>query len=305
MKISFSENLENEDGSGKHKFLFRLKKEFSKMGIKFDADKPDIHLFIPGSRQHKKAKFNILRLDGMTINKNDTYMAKNDKIKHLIDKSDAIIYQNEFCKKAYEKFLRVSGKKNACILNGADPADFLERKPSNFFLANCRWRPHKRLETIIESFLEAELSGLDADLVVTGDPGDITHHHDRIKYVGWVKPDELKVLLSEAIAAFHLSWIDWCPNAMVESISARCPIIYSNSGGHPYVAGDCGIPIEDVQWDFKPCNYYSPPQLSVESIVNAMMNIPSGIKVARPELEISAVAKQYIKFFGDILKGKQ
>lgn len=300
MKVCFAEDIKRED-SGKHKFLNRLAKEFKKKGIKIVGDNADILLHIGRNISKKKAKKRVMRVDGLILNKAQSYQKKNDKILKYIDKSDAVIYQSNFCEISYREFLGVS-KQNKIIFNGADPNEFLPRDRKNFFLANCRWRPHKREKQICESFVHALERGLDSDLIVAGN-AEKTIKHPRIRYPGWIHPNTLQRMLSEAIATIHLSWLDWCPNSMIESAVAGCPIIYSESGGSLEVGLGNGIAIEDEKWDFRhPCFLYDPPKMNEDQIIAAMFNMNrNDIKVEGKAFYISNIADQYISFFREVL----
>ena len=303
MKIGFVfDALETSEApDGKHRFLIRLARQMHKEGIKINNKNPDVCIRLPREKPSKKAKINILRVDGLIFNTEWNYKHKNKKIVKSIDDSNAIIYQSKFCLDAYTKFLNIN-KKYAIISNGADPNEFLSRKPKNFFLANSRWRPHKRLPMIIDCFLEALKKGIDADLIVTGKP-DIKIKHKRIKYVGWQKSHQLKKLLARAIASFHLTWLDWCPNSMVEAIVAGCPIIYTECGGHKDIAYGSGIGIKDVQWNWKALNLYDPPKLDIKEVVNAMFELKNVNKIypVRNDLDIKTVCKQYLDFCKELL----
>lgn len=299
MRVNICSN-NPESQSGKHKFLSRLCNALQNKGIDILSDNPDVFLFMPGSCKHIKSKVNILRLDGLTIDNKVDFNSKNAKILKCIDMADAIVYQNTFCKQAYEKFLGIN-KPNTCILNGANKKEFLPRKVENIFLANANWRPHKRLDAICKSFLLAVENGLDANLIVTGEPIKKIKNK-RIKYVGIQNYDQIAIWLSKAIASIHLTWIDWCPNSMVEAIVAGCPVIFSDSGGHPEVAKNNGISIKDTQWNFESCDYYHPPMLNMNEIVNAYNSlINKEINVNNYYLNIDNIADQYIKFFKDFL----
>jgi glycosyltransferase involved in cell wall biosynthesis len=303
MRIGFSENLDKLDGSGKHKFLYRLKTEFERMGVSVVNKNPHIYLLLPGHSIKKGAK-NILRLNGIIID-NKVDRSKNKSILKLAHKSDGVVYQNKFCMQAYERFLGLNHRNSACISNGASPEEFLPRSPQKIFLASCRWRPHKRLDDIISGYLKSKKFGLQSNLIVAGKLDGIKHKINKnpgIKYVGWQNSAQLNVLLSQSLASLHLSWIDWCPNSMVESIVAGCPVIYSDSGGHSYIADKCGIPIRDQQWNFKPCDYYNPPRLDVTEIANAMIEMENKpISIVNGNLYISFVAKEYLSFFLKVL----
>lgn len=306
MKVSFSldVNKDNAD-SGKHKFFIRMSKEMKKSGIKIVNKNADIHLSIPGTPSSSSSKINVLRLDGLILNSRWDYKKDNRKILKAINKSDALVYQGNFCREAYRRFLGITSKKEIVIPNGASPSEFLPRNRRNYFLANCKWRPHKRLKSIVKSFLMALDMGLDSDLVITG-KADYKLKHPRIRYKGWVQKDKLARHLSKAIASIHLSWLDWFPNAMVEAVIADCPIIYTKSGGHEDVARNSGIGIKDTQWDFEICDLYDPPKISREEVAKSMIESKKGNNITgdRSDLHISLVASKYINYFESLLKGK-
>lgn len=300
MKVKIDLVKEKKAQSGKHKFLHRLAKAMSELGVTINGDAYEICLTLPGVPLPARCK-SVCRLDGLTIDKKVDYIAKNEKIRKFAEQADGTVFQNEFCYQAYRKFLGLRTNKSACILNGAFASDYLPRDVGNFFLANCKWRPHKRLSAIIDAFLLSLNKGVDADLIVTGEV-EKKIHHPRIIYAGWQNDKQLRFLLSEAIATFHLSWIDWCPNAMVESIVAGCPVIYTNSGGQPFVGEGSGIAIEDVAWDFRPCDYYNPPHLNMAEVVEAIKKMFTEKKsVENKKLDIHSIAEEYIKFFEMVL----
>jgi len=304
MKIGFNfDSSIKEAPDGKHQFFIRLSKQFREKGIIIENKKPDIFIRLPGEKINKKAKINILRLDGLIMNTRWEYKSRNKNILRSIKVSDGLIYQGRFCEQAYRKFLGIKNKSFAIIPNGANSTEFSERNVKNFFLANGRWRPHKRLESIINSFLKSLDKGLDSDIIVTGDP-DKKVKHPRIKYVGWQKRKELKKLLSGAISSIHLTWLDWCPNSMIEAIVARCPVIYTKSGGHNEIANNSGISISDTYWDWHPIDLYDPPKINHDEVANAMIKLKKE-KTEYPinnRLSIDVVSEEYIKYFKEMLK---
>jgi glycosyltransferase involved in cell wall biosynthesis len=304
MKIGFSfDSSTREAPDGKHQFLIRIAKEFQEKGHVIDNKNSDIFIRLPREKRNKKAKVNILRVDGLIMNTRWNYKLKNKKIKESINDSDALIYQGSFCEQAYRKFLGITDKTFAIIPNGASPEEFLDRRPKDFFLANSKWRPHKRLKMTIDCFLVAIDKGLDADLVVTGKP-EKKYDHPRVKYVGWQNRKSLKKLLSKSIASIHLTWLDWCPNAMVEAIVARCPVIYTKSGGHHELAKDSGIGVEDTYWNWDLIDLYDPPELDREEVADAMIKLQKD-KIEYPvcdRLDIKNVAGKYIEYFERLLK---
>ena len=301
MKICISENVNRQD-SGKHKFLNRLSKRLVAMGCELVDNDADILLHIGRSITGKRAKKIIMRVDGLILNRSQPYEKNNRKILKYINKSDAVIYQGIFCRDAYERFLKVN-KKNTYIPNGADPSEFLKRDVKNYYFSYCRWRPHKRHVNMCRGFINAVENGLDSMFYIGGEVDKKERiKHPNIKYLGWISPDDIKKYLSQAIATIHLSWLDWCPNSMVESIVAGCPIIYSDSGGSPEIGRFGGVPIKDVQWNFLPTFLYEPPELSVEEISDAIFKVKEcEIQIYNSELDIEEISKKYMDFFKEIL----
>ncbi len=303
MKVGFCLDIDKKDAnSGKHKFFIRLAKEMKKNDIIIDNKNPDIYIFLAGTNPSKKAKLNILRLDGLIMNTRWDYKSKNKKILKAIKQSDGIIYQGKFCRDAYNKFLNIDKRPYDIIPNGASPNEFLKREPKDFFIANCKWRPHKRLKEIIKSYLLALDMGLKSDLIITGKP-DYKKNHFNIKYLGWQKYKKLKELLSNAIASFHLTWLDWCPNSMIESIISGCPIIYTKYGGQIELGEVSGIGIKDTQQKFNLIDLYSPPKIDRKKVAEAMLFLEENKNkkyYVRKDLDIKIICKKYIKFFKNI-----
>jgi len=309
MKVGFNFDPAKEKSApdGKHQFLIRLAKEMTKQGIIVTKKSPDVHIRLPREKINKTAKLKILRVDGLIMNTRWNYKVKNRKISQSIDASDAIVYQSLFCEEAYRRFLNIKDVPFAIIFNGADSHEFRDRDPKNFFLANSKWRPHRRLEETTKCFFQALKMGLDADLIVTGKP-EKKYKHPKIKYVGWQSRKQLKKLLSQAIASLHLTWLDWCPNSMVEAIVARCPVIYTKCGGHTQIGDNSGIGVKDKQWKFDLIDLYDPPKLDKEEVANAMIYLKNNkdkqLYEKRDDLDIKTVTVQYIKFFEKLLRKK-
>ena len=299
-------SLLNKAKSGKEKFLIRLAQSMRSLGVDVcDKKKVDVFIRLAGQKNDSNAKLNVLRLNGLWFNSEQPYKKINKAIVDAVNKSDAIIYQGQFCMDAYQRFLGINKKFSAIISNGADPSCFEPRRQqsSNFFLALCKWRPHKRLKAIVDSFILANKMGLDSDLIVIGDP-DYVVKNKRVKYLGWQNNKKIIRLLSKAIASLHLTYLDWCPNAMIESIVANCPLIYTSSGGHKELGQDMGISIADSEWDCKHAiQLYKPPPLELNRIAEAMIQMKNNGYDMNDSVKfhIDSIAKRYIEFFEECL----
>ena len=302
MKVSFSCPLTRT--SGKQIFVCRLCDSLMKKGIKITDKKPNINVVIvKGSRPGCK---NILRLDGIWMNSDDKDLkSKNKKIRNLIKSCDGVIYQNSFCKESSDKIIGVSSNKYAIIGNGIDPSEvnidsnFSNSKP--FFMAMCKWRPHKRYSEIAKGFLASGLDK-DFDLIVFGDPENAINHPS-IKHFGSVSNKILLQALSKCSGTAHLAYVDWCPNSVVESIIAKKPVLHTTSGGTKLIVKQDGVCVKEIEeWQFNVTKLYNPPPLNIDEIgqgFKKLLDVP--VIGDRKDLHIDTIADQYIEFFRKIL----
>ena len=79
MKICFSEDINRTD-SGKHKFLNRLSTELKHVGMKIVKNDADVLLHIGRNISGLRAKKIIMRVDGLILNKAQSYEKKNKNI---------------------------------------------------------------------------------------------------------------------------------------------------------------------------------------------------------------------------------
>ena len=306
MKVGFSLDISRTDAvPGKHKFFIRLAKEMKRRGIKISNNKPDVYIRLAGTDICQEAKLNILRLDNVILDIKLDKKNRNKKALRGIKESDAIIYQSNFSKSLYNRFLGVQDDREYRIIyNGANPEEFLSRSPKNYFLANCKWRPCKRLKEIVKSFIKSLKMGLDADLVITGKPKLKDRIiHPRVKYLLWQDKDNLRSLLAGAIGSLHFTWLDCCPNSTIESMVAGVPIVYTRSGGLPELIRDSGIGIDDKEWDFKPFDEDCLPKVNRKMAAKAMLELKNNnFTCKREDLHIENICDQYISFLKELLK---
>lgn len=102
------------------------------------------------------------------------------------------------------------------------------------------------------------------------------------------------------ISSVYLSYLDWCPNAVVESLVAGVPVIYADSGGIPNIVKTNGISIPDIPWDFKPLPLYNDYPLDIGIIAKAydtcFENKNSIKNFKRKDLFIKNSAKEYMTY---------
>ena len=224
-------NIENSSKDpntlkGKSLFCNKLAKIFRRQGITIIDD---INKYADASInviriKHQNSKIKILRLDGIWHDTGKNWKQKNLTIKNDLMRADAVIYQSQYAKQMADKYLGIANKPTAVIFNGG-VIQSVRRIKENRFIAFSKWRPHKRLQDTIESFLLADIP--DCQLVIAGDYKncgiEITKlhkylDHPSINYIGSVDQKILNHYLKNTIGSIHLCWFDACPNSVVEAL---------------------------------------------------------------------------------------
>lgn len=304
MKFFINENFEDKT-SGKIKFLGLLSRQLEEMGLKLDKNNPDVLLHIGRDYKKyiKKSKL-ICRLDGLAINTDHDYSSSNNKIYKAVKNSNAIVYQNIFCRDSYESFFpKLKKQKNKCIFNG----NIIKSHPKKefSFLANVKWRPHKRVKETADCFAIAHDMGLNSKLYITGEVSrEDRVNHNSIIYVGWVQDAVLDRLLARCSFGLHLAWLDWCPNTVVEYLCNGMSVLCSSSGGTKHLVMDNGISFVDSEWDFKPHRLYNPPKIDREHVASKIIELTKIKNTNCSHVDIHNVAKEYSLFFNEVCNEK-
>jgi len=302
--------------TGKGFFFERLAMALKKENIEIITNpdvQHDISLQIVCSRKTNTKRY-VLRFDGVWHNTGMDYATKNILLRKSIHKADGIVYQSEFSKKMCDKYLGRFEKKWSVIFNGVCtnvPFVSIEKKHKYVFLAASRWRPHKRLRDIMESFLLANVE--DSILYVAGDVANSGISKQElekyfsmlgIKYLGVIDQKTLSSYHKISDGFLHLSWIDWCPNCVVEAIGAKVPVITNNVGGTQELVGPSGgfvLPLDD-EYDFKPCQLYKPPEIDRKAVADAIRKCCyEEIEIDNDHIDIQSVARQYKELFMKVM----
>lgn len=310
-----------ESGSlrgGKDFFFDRLSQALRGLGenVMRNPSKPhDISLqsvFI----KKTNAKRHVLRLDGVHHNIDTDYKKVNQSIiVKGVSKADAIVYQSQFSKTICEKYLGVFEGKTSIISNGAHLKPQRETPKNSIVFTASRWRPHKRLVDIIESFLLADI--YDSLLYIAGDLKDSGIKAPKIKeysqnskivFLGAVSQEIMEVFFGKANVFMHLCWFDNCPNGVVEALSYGIPVITNNVGGTCEIVKPSGgivLPL-DKTYDFEPCHLYKPPKIDqclVAAILKRCLKPDFRFEIHNEHIDIRNIAKQYRNFFVEVLNG--
>lgn len=306
-------------GSGRRKFFDALSRELTNLGEKVTREPGEVcdislqAIYIKPT----KAKYSILRLDGVYHNTLVNYKAINTKIvKEGVKRADAIVYQSNFSKKLCDVYLGKFSGRTLVIHNGANP-EFYKKTVSasvdckHVVLAVANWRPHKRLWDTIESFLLADVK--DSVLFIIGNVSNSGVEKKKlekyfklsnVRYLGRKTPKDIASYLKTAEVFIHLCWIDNCPNGVVEAIVAKVPVITNNVGGTQELVEPSGgivLPL-DKEYDMKPCNLYNPPKINRNLVAKAVRKCCSEkIEITNSHVAIHNIALQYREFFRKVI----
>lgn len=276
MKI-FCHNFDPSSNSGPNKFtrqLMNTMMEFN--GVKVvsnqteaDAEFALIHL------EKEKVKPTLLRLDGIYFNSAQNYYQQNQPIMYSYQSADCVIFQSMFNKGLTEHWFGTH-KNTAVIHNAADLTLIEKAYPLNIndivhnaadvWSCASSWRPHKRLEDNLRYFLEFSgpkdimlVAGKNADVLTIKKYNRLTN--GRVYYLGDLNYFDLLSVYKASSKFVHLSYLDHCPNVVVDAQAAGCKIICSSSGGTKEIVTNGEMILEDL-WDYSPIELYNPPPLN-------------------------------------------
>ena len=293
-------------GMGSTVFLGRLSEYLCKnFDVKLVNEHEEIYLSSvwEGPRRNRKAIW-IHRVDGVYFDLDKSgRTGMNNKIKNVIKKCDAVIYQSKFSRKISRGVLGVVKKRSEIIYNGCDHNNFIGMFHDKFgykkmLIACARWNHLKRPRSIARGFIEANLD--DTVLVMIGRiKREDCIIHPNIKYVGQLKPLDVSQYYACCDGVIHISRLDACPNAVVEALCAGKPVLSNNVGGTPELVKDDGIIIDiDPICKYKSFKMGNPDKVSPFIISQGIQDLISrDWAVKREDLYIGNVAKQYYDYF--------
>ena len=232
------------------------------------------------------------------------------------------MFQSEFNRRLVNRFKGKVSLPNSIIQNGVDLNEFSPYGPDikrmlklppegSVMMTSALWRPHKRLSIVTDVFHLLAESHDDLYLIVLGGgvPEDKKSNHPRIRYAGHINPSDLPAWYRTADVFVFLSWLDHCPNTVIEAIASGVPVVCTNQGGTKEIIelARGGIVAEaDEEYDFEMVDLYSPPKPNIGVIVDAVTEIMNNSSEYRARInfeavDIDQVARQYVQFIKQCL----
>jgi len=287
----FFDNVNISSSSGPNSFGKRLINEMRRMGHKtcLTPENHDVQLsFIT---MNQKTGPTALRLDGIYFNTRQDWTSQNRLIQASFKAADLVIYQSSFNKALCEQFF--GNPKSSIIINNGTCLETIRNIPrlsssildgfSEVWSCASSWRPHKRLRENVRYFLEKAPE--DSCLIIAGENPDYSADHPRVFYTGQLSWEDCISLYKRSTTFLHLAFLDHCPNVVVDARASGCKLVVASSGGTKEIAAIGDVIIDDLEWDFKPLDLYSPPTLDFSK---------SFQKTNEVDIDIQVVATKYI-----------
>ena len=244
---------------------------------------------------------------------------ENLYIRNTLEIADFVVYQSEFSLESIGTF--IGNYEGGVVFNGVDLDEFSPKGERFHFpntiniISSGKFRPHKRLQDAIRVI--AHLVGLKEDVFfhILGTVDRFTttiieqliekHHlQDRVKLYGRVSPKNLPKFYRSCDVMLHPSWLDACPNVVVESLASGIPVVCPSTGGTPELVQDAGkIIIENHIPGYKELyNFEAIPKIDVitytEAILEIMDTCEKFSQLARQraieDLDIKIVCDKYL-----------
>ncbi len=300
--------------NGKYLFFQRLVPALKRLGVTIlkSPEKSDIQLHCNKVLTAVGGK-HVVRFAGVYSDTTNRTAVRNAALRKAHHKADGVVYQSKHAKLMCIEHLGATKRPTAVVLNGADPAfyDAIEPASSKFehtFVAVSRWRPFKRLEDIIESFLLADIPS--SELVIIGDKRKSQLSRAvkakcksaSVRFVGQATQESIASYLKIATAMIHICPYEGCPNVAVEAIVAGATVICTNVAGTPEVVGPSGGIV--CQLD-KPAvrvrNMNKPPPIDRSIVAQAFITSLQKRTICNEHVHIDRAAEGYLSLFRKVL----
>ena len=216
------------------------------------------HRLIPSS-----IPFSIFLHAGIDLYLSQVYLReKLLAANHIITCSD---FNRSFIEKHFADIWDLLSHKVHVHYHGLDANEFSfesRSRPSRKILAVGRIDEWKGFDYLLRAIAELTGRGFDCELELVGDGKDADslkrlatrlEISDRVKFRGWVKPEEIPAIMSQATIFVHPSSKlgDGVPNVIKESMAMGTAVIGSNIAGIPELlrGGELGVlvPPRDVK----------------------------------------------------------
>lgn len=324
LKIGFSLNLAN---AGPSNFLNRLRKSIAQNNLAktsyFFDPFTNCNIYSNKVRNPWNKPY-IFRVDGIGYDTSQTdehLNAMNGLITKGINEAIGLVYQTEHSKKMAETFLKIKQIKSTVIVNGTNLNKF-NAKGDNYraslnipedvlvFMSSAKWRPQKRLDDIVAVFkaFKKQYAG-NCFLIIIGEEKE--SNNEDIVFLPFVENREMPMYLRSADIYLFFSWLDACPNSVLEAIACKVPVICTNQGGTKEILNitNGGIVVDaDKDYTYAAVNLQKPPKPDYKKILDAISLMTKDLNFYKEQIDttnidINNVASSYYTFLKNCYEG--
>ena len=297
MKIQF-ENVDFNSRSGPNGFGLKLARQFVRCGHELTNTTPDVRLaFIQSVNDFEPT---VLRLDGIYFNTAQDWERMNEPIKRSYDHATHIIVQSEFDKQLVFKFF--GERKHVHVIHNGTDVGLINDVPAQLnpkvhpretiWMCASSWRPHKRLDENIRLF--QTLRNVHDQLIVAGKNANVSNGVDtsHVHFVGDLSWETMISWMKSAGHFVHLSWLDHCPNVIVDAKAAGCKLHVSEAGGTAELVSEMDCVYSDGHFNFEPIELSNPPVMQFKKSLNTS-NI-------NHKIDMQCCSEMYLKVMEDV-----
>jgi len=280
LRIGFESGLFLFGNDGPKTFMRRLRREIRRQGLARvrSAYCPayDIGLF-KSSRKTPFQKPFVLRVDGIYYDLKET-LGSNEKLNspifRSVEQAAGVVFISDFSRQLIFRFYGGLKKPHTVIHNAVDTDLFSPGGPDfrrdlniggdeKVLVTAAHWRRWKRLKDTVDLFLRVRGERREPMrlLVLGGDP-DHRVEHERVHYIGEIRPSKLASWYRTGDVYIHLAWLEACGNTQVEAMACGLPVLCTNLGGigETVRKADGGIVSQaDEPFDLELVDLYHPP----------------------------------------------
>jgi len=244
----------------------------------------------------------------------------NKPIAKSIKKSNYSIFQSKFAYKLCNRVLRLESRNlikygYKIIYNGIDLSYIDKIAPDasiehGSLVACARWDPNKRPLSMIKGFLKAKTGRhlyIIGGIGVEGKGKNIGKKYKSpyLHFLGEKTNKETISIMKACDYQIHLSFIDICPNTIIEGLSCGLNVLCSNLGGTSELVGKNGVILKvDKFWETK---YLKKRIEDVDNLrsqvvadgINKLLKIKKIPDVSR--FNIHKVSKKYVQIIKKVI----